>query len=595
MKTREVTISAGAALLAAASFNIAPARGAPGDAAALFDPQTFAAARCSGASSGMMRAYSAIGMATLRALVGGTAKQKIDEPLWPGLGTLTYKISTKNKLAQSYFDQGLRLTYAFNHGEAILSFRQAQRLDPKCAMCVWGEAYAYGSNINLPMEKEAIAPAWMALKKAMTLAPNSSKKEQALIAALTKRYAEHPPEDRSELDRAYAGAMANVAKDYVGDADIQTLYAEALMDVRPWDYWQAGGTKPFPEEEALVPTLEHAVALVPNHVGALHLYIHALEATPNVKQAEAAADRLESLMPAAGHIVHMPAHIYMRIGRQRDSINVDLAAIKADEAFMQSRKDAGFYAAAYYPHNVHFVLVSAQLGGDTDTMRAMAKKLEPLIPQELLAPVPIAQTVKAAPMLTLAHIGDYESVMAQAQPSAETPYLQHMWHFARGLVMARGKNTKGAEAELKAMRAVATNKALDNYPPGQLPARTLTGIADEILSARIAQDRGRMNEAITHLTKASQLQSSLAYTEPPFFYYPVRQSLGGLLLASGKAKEASDIFRASLLDQPGNAYALYGLMKSYEKMGDTAAAVETKSQFERAWLGKTQNIDLAWM
>jgi tetratricopeptide (TPR) repeat protein len=583
-------------LLSDALFDLVPPKAGRAQAAELLNPHTLALSRCAGGGGALMQALGSMGMARIGSLFHGS-KPKTEVPLWSGLGNLSYKVSTHKKLAQAYFDQGLRLSYAFNHAEAIRSFRQAQAIDPKCAMCFWGESLAYGPNINLDMQAEAVAPAYAALTKAQALARHANAKEQALIGALGKRYAEHPDKDRGALNKAYAEAMAGVAQTHPDDPDVLALYAEAMMDIRPWDYWQPGGTEPYPEVADLRPTLERAMTLSPNHVGALHLYIHTMEATPNVKLAEAAADRLEPLMPAAGHLVHMPGHIYMRVGREADSVKVNLAAVKADEAFIQARGgNVGFYGLAYYPHNVHFVMISAQLGGDVETVHAMAKKLYALVPDQILKQVVIAQPVKTSPLLNLAQMGDEASVMATPKPADDLPYVLHMWHYARALVMVRKGDVKGASAELAEMQKISASKALLGFPQTYLPAAALGAIAQEVILARIAQAKGKMKDAIAHLTKAADLQAALPYTEPPFWYYPVKQSLGGLLLASGKAKQASDVFRASLMDQPGNAWALYGLMKSYDKMGDKAAAAETKANFDKAWLGKpAAEIDLNWL
>lgn len=577
---------------AAVALEPTPAR-ARSNPAELLDPQIMSGTRCAGGGGTAMRAFAAIGMARLG--LGGKREAKADVPLWPGLGTISYPISTRNKLAQQYFDQGLRLAYAFNHPEAIRSFQQAQAFDPKCAMCAWGEAYALGPNINLDMQADAVAPAWTALKKAQSLTKYANPKEQALIAALAKRYQETPPADRGDLNKAYAAAMAGVAKTYPDDLDIQVLYAESMMDTRPWDYWKPGGTEPHPEVAALVPTLERVIKAAPNHAGALHLYIHAVE-LPDPKRAEAAADRLGPQMPGAGHLVHMPGHIYMRIGRHADSMKANLVAVDEDEKFIKARGgNAGFYGMAYYPHNVHFVLVEASFGGDTETAIKMAKKLDPLVPTGILKAAFFAQPVKMAPMLTLAHFGDEAAVMAMAKPPEDLPYLVDMWHYARAIVLVKKGDIKGADAELTEMKKVSASNSLAQYPQGLLPSVALGTMAEEIVSGRIAQAQKKPKVAITHFRRAVELQAALPYTEPPFWYYQTKQSLGGLLLASGKAKEAGDIFRASLLDQPGNAWALYGLMKSYEAAGDQAAAAETKKYFEKAWFGKARDIDLTSM
>lgn len=577
---------AGAALIA--GLAIAPSSDKPATgAASLFDPLYQARALCTGRQATTGPAP----IAAMSRIPWLKAAEKSEVPLWEGLGSLTYPVSTKSRLTQAYFDQGLKLSYGFNHAEAIRSYREAQRLDPNCALCYWGEAYAWGPNINLAMPDDAKAPAFAAIAKAVSLKGGAKAKEQALIDAMAKRYSDDPQAERAALDVAYAEAMKKVAATYPDDADIQTLYADALMNLRPWNYWQADGTA-YADVADLVPTLERTMASAANHPGAIHLYIHAVEATNDPGRAVAPADRLADLMPAAGHLVHMPAHIYMRVGRHADSIRLNLKAAEADEAYIKAASATGVYPSGYYPHNVHFVLVSAQLAGDRALAEKTALKLNTLVADEVAKTAFWTQPVKASPWLTLAHIGAADAVLAQAKPTEEMPYLVAMWHYARGLAHDAKGDAAAAKRELAALTELSKAGGLMGYPQEYLPADTLGDIAIAVLRARIARTAGDLETAIKEYRAAADLQAKLPYTEPPFWYFPVKESLGATLLEAGKAAEAGDVFRASLLDQPGNAVALYGLMKAYEATGDAAGAAATKGHFESAWLGGEGRPDM---
>src|SRR5262245_50763850 len=357
-----------------------------------------------------------------------------EPPLWDGLGSITYKVSTPSAEAQAYFDQGLRLAHAFNHGEAQRAFRKAQKLDPACAMCFWGEALVLGPNINLPMQEDAAAPALAAAEKARMLAAKASPREQALIAAVSTRYAKDAKADRALLDAAYASAMEKVAAQFPDDNEIAVLYAESVMDLSPWNYWQPGGREPTQRSVAIVPTLERVLARDSNHPGAIHYYIHAVEASDRPERAEPYADRLRGAMPGSGHLVHMPSHIYYRVGRYLDALADNKTAAGVDEKYLAATNaPMGVYRLGYYPHNVHFVLASAQMAGDGPTVIAAAEKLHGLIPDEVARGIALVQPIKAAPYFAHALFSPSATVMALPDPGDAIPYVKAMWHYARGI------------------------------------------------------------------------------------------------------------------------------------------------------------------
>ena len=395
-RSQRLMFSAGAAalggaalatLLAGSIVTLAGAGATAVDPSLPFDPdfQVCQTPAATGPRNMMLRlVQTEVPRAEMSAASSAPAFAETEPPLWAGLGSITYKITTANERAQAYFDQGLRLAYAFNHGEAQRAFRMAQKLDPDCAMCFWGEALVLGPNINLPMPEDAIAPAYAAAQKAKALAGKSSPREQALIDALAARYSSDPKAARTPFDTAYAAEMAKVAKQFSDDDEIATLYAEAAMDLSPWDYWKPGGREAKPQSVPIVPTLERVLARNPNHPGAIHLYIHAVEASDRPKRAEPYADRLRGAVPGAGHLVHMPSHIYYRVGRYLDALEDNKTAVKADEKYLaDTNAPMGVYRLGYYPHNVHFVMASAQMAGDGPTVIAAAEKLRDLIPDEV--------------------------------------------------------------------------------------------------------------------------------------------------------------------------------------------------------------------
>ena len=514
-------------------------------------------------------------------------------PLMPGLGTTTIKVTTTSVLAQKYFDQGYRLGWGFNHAEAVRAFRTAQRLDPQCAMCFWGEAWVLGPNINVPMDANANAPALAAAETAQKLAARATPREQALIAAMAKRYQAGGAADRAPLDKQYADAMRAAAKRFPNDEEIATLYADALMNTSPWDYWERGGKQLKPAVADLVPTLERVLKRNPQHAGAIHLYIHAVEASSNPKRAEPYANRLAKLAPGAGHLVHMPSHIYFVVGRYKDSLAANTRAVKVDEAYIQAQNPSGVYPRGYYPHNVHFVMVSAQMGGDGKTVLASAEKLSRLIPSEVASQVMMLQPIKAAPYYAQAQFGDADSIMKLPEPDRNLPYIQTAWRYARGIALAQQKDVQGATRELAEIDRILKTADYKAFESVNIPAAQVTQIAAHVLRARIAQAGSDHTTAIRELEVAVKLQDELPYMEPAYWYYPVRQTLGAALLMKGDTQGARDAFGESLARTPNNAWALYGLQQAYARDGKKREAAAVEDRFRKAWTGGKGAAELA--
>ena len=511
-------------------------------------------------------------------------------PLWDNLGSLSWKVTTTSDTAQGYFNQGLRFTYAFNHGEARRSFRAAEAADPGCAMCYWGEALVLGPNINYPMQPSAVEPAFAASAKAQVLSPATSPKEQALIRALAKRYSPDPSADRHALDAAYADAMTTVASSFAADDNIQTLFAESLMDLSPWDYWQADAKTPKGRTAEVIAALETVLKRNPNHPGAIHYYIHAVEASTTPGRAESYADRLGALMPGAGHLVHMPAHIYYRLGRYKDSLAVNVEAVKVDEAYFaqldaQGLKAEPVYRYGYYPHNVHFVLVSSQMGGDGAEAIAAAEKLQQVTSDAFAQEVGWAQAIKTAPYYAHAQFSPRDTILALPEPPREFPFVRASWHYARAIADVLHGDLDAARAEDSKLADLATHGDFAMLTAWGVPAADVISIARSVVAGRIAAAEGRQAEAIAAFQQAVTVQDRLPYMEPPFWYYPVRQSLAAAQLAAGQTDNAIETFRASLKSQPNNAYALYGLSEALKRKGDTAEAEVIEARFRAAWSG----------
>jgi tetratricopeptide (TPR) repeat protein len=513
-------------------------------------------------------------------------------PLYHNLGDLTYPITTNNKEAQRYFDQGLRLTYAFNHAEALRAFRQGQQLDPDCAMCYWGEAFVLGPNINAPMDEAAGHPAVGAITKAQALAPQASAREQALIRALTKRYTTDATTERAALDQAYADAMAQAVQSFPDDDDIAVLFVDALMNLSPWDYWEKDGVTPKGKIGDAIRTTETVLARNPNHPGAIHLYIHLTEASATPQRAEPYAERLAASMPGAGHLVHMAAHTFFRVGRYADSIRINKAAVQADEAYLAKVHMPGIYRHGYYPHNIHFVLISAQMVGDRQTALEYATRLEGKIPDDEAERVGWIQAIKTAPYFAHVQFSSPESILNLPDPGGKFPLVQAMWHYARGVAFAAKGEVESARQEAANITEI-NEKTGSNYPADIAGAAPdVLRIAQHVVQARIAQAEGDAERAVQEFQAAADVQDRLPYMEPPFWYYPVRQSLGAALLQAGKAQEAERAFEQSLQQFPKNGWALYGLLQAQQAQGKSAVAQATEQRFKQAWAGDPSVLDL---
>ena len=532
--------------------------------------------------------------AELQATAPNAAFADNDPPLWDGLGTLSYKITTTSAAAQNYFDQGLRLAYAFNHAEAQRAFRKAEKLDPRCAMCFWGEALVLGPNVNLPMSEQAVAPAFAAVQKAQTLAASASPREQMLIAALSARYTDDAKADRKPLDAAYAAAMEKVAAKFPDDDDIAVLYAESVMDESPWNYWQPGGHEPTPQAAPIVPTLERVLARNPRHPGAAHFYIHAVEASDRPQRAEPFADRMRGSMPAAGHLVHMPSHIYYRVGRYLDALSVNKMAAAVDETYLAAT-DApmGVYRLGYYPHNVHFILASAMMAGDGEVAIAAAEKLRNLIPDEVARGIAMVHPIKAAPYFAHAQFSAPDTILALPDPGDDIPYAQAMWRYARSLAATAKGDYTGAEAEANAIAGIANREDFSALLAVGIPALDVLKLARTLALGRLAQAQGDSQAAIEAFEEAAALQDALPYTEPPFWYYPVRQTLAAALLQAGRLDEAEAQFKRALERAPNNGWSYFGLTKVYTMLGNATAAQQAEENLAKTWVGNPSLLQVS--
>jgi tetratricopeptide (TPR) repeat protein len=502
-------------------------------------------------------------------------------PRLQNLGTHTFPVSTRNRQAQLFINQGLNLAYAFNHAEARRAFREAARLDPNLAMAYWGQALVLGPNINALMEPNEEPNAYELVQKAMSLKSRASAREQAYIEALAQRYS-GAAADRKPRDQAYADAMREVHRRFPQDLDAAMLYVESVMDLRPWGYWQRDG-RPHEGTAEIVALTEQVMAKNPRHPAALHMYIHLMEATTTPAKAERAADTLLTLMPAAGHMVHMPGHIYQRIGRYADAMKSNEMAIAADEDYIAQCRAQGLYPMGYYPHNIHFLWFAASFDGQSRVAIESGRKLAEKIDDETLKAVPMLAGFRLVPYYALTRFGHWEEMLKEPEPPAFSPVLRATWHYTRGLALVATGRTDDAAAELERLRALLPDEAMKQPMFSPNLAGSVLAPAPEVLQAEIDAARGNYDSAIAHLEKAVRLEDSLVYTEPSEFHYPPRHALGAILLEAGRPAEAETVYWEDLRRNQDNGWALYGLMQALRAQNKTADAALIEARFTKAW------------
>jgi tetratricopeptide (TPR) repeat protein len=496
-------------------------------------------------------------------------------PLYTNLGSHEKRISTRVPAAQQYFDQGLRLVYGFNHAEAIRSFTRAAELDPTCAMCYWGIALAYGPHVNAPMDSASGNAAYAAAQKALALASHASAPERAYIEAVAQRYEAVPQTDRARLDTLYSRAMERLAKAYANDLDAATLYAESLMDLRPWNYWQPDGS-PYPGTNEIVRQLERVLSRNPNHPGACHYYIHAVEAV-NPQAAVPCAERLARLMPGEGHMVHMPAHIYIRVGRWNDAVQANQHAIHTDEEFIEGQRPVGVYPLAYYPHNIHFLAFASTMAGRSAQAIDASNTLTSKVNLDAARQVGLLQEMLPYHALTLTTFGKWDEVLAQPLPPEDIRFSYAMAQYARGVAHA----AKGQWAQAEA--ALDTVTAMNAATPEGADGKTALSIAVHALSGEIATRRGDLDRGTNHFRMAAKIEDVGLYFEPPKWYYPIRHSLGAALLKAGQKAEAEKVYREDLRRFPENGWSLFGLAQALRAQGKDREAAAVEGRFRQAW------------
>ncbi len=504
--------------------------------------------------------------------------------LMEGLGEHHHPVSTTNAEAQRFFDQGLTLVYAFNHQEAIRSFKRAAELDPNLAMAHWGVALALGPNINLDIDQEREKLAYEAIQKAVALATKAPEHERAYIEALSKRYSNDPKADLKKLNVDYKNAMGELARRYPDDLDAATLYAESAMDLRPWKFWSADG-KPAEGTEEIVAVLESVLKRDPDHIGANHYYIHAVEASRHPEWALPSAQRLKVLTPAAGHLVHMPAHIDIRTGNYEAAARANAYAAEADREYIKNNGGQGVYPMMYYTHNLHFLSIAHSMQGRLSDAKKAAGQLEAhLAPYLNNMPdmIPMIDGFMSLPTLTLVRFRLWDEVLKTPAPDKRLPATSALWHFARGMAYASTGKIDSAESEQSILVTAAKNIPPET-PYGINTVSNILKIAENVLSAKIALMKKDKNSAIELLKKAIEVEDALSYTEPADWNIPVRETLGGIFVLSGNPAEAEKVFRADLEKNPRNGRSLFGLQESLKAQGKKSAAQFVQRELQIAW------------
>lgn len=514
-------------------------------------------------------------------LMAEQADDKRGAPLFDGYGDHHHPIMTSNPKTQAYFDQGVRMLFAFNHPEAIRSFREAARLDRHCAMCWWGVAFALGPNINQTMRAEAVGPAWAAVEMARSLAPHASPEEAAWIEAIATRYASNPPKDRSALDEAFAQAMRRLWASYPNDLDAGVFAAEAMMDTQPWDLWTLDGRRPKRHAAEIVAVLGNIIRQEPLHPGALHLYIHAVEGSNTPERAEDAADKLETLMPNAGHIVHMPSHIYFRVGRYDDSMKVNQRAAKTDEAYAAACRAQGYLPLGFYFHDIDVLWTSAEMAGNYGIAIDAAHRV--VQAEASFPPARQWDGPMDTALVTNLRFGKWSDVLAESRPDAKWKFYTAMWLYAQGFAAANTNDFDRARKDRAELADMIDRKILvaDDSRGDSHVQMAQTGLW--LLDGEIARLNGHLDEAVADFRRARDMEQALPYNEPPTWHQPVSHILGAALLENGKPAEAEAVYRDSLKTYRADGWALFGLAQALDGQGKADAAAHARGQFAQAW------------
>jgi tetratricopeptide (TPR) repeat protein len=518
---------------------------------------------------------------------------KFEAPLFDNLGSHQLKISTQNTDAQRFFNQGLILSYGFNHVEAARSFREAIRLDPECAMCYWGLALVLGPNINATMSPTDLPEAYKAAQMALAKAENASDWEKLLIEAIAKRYPETPTDDRKPYDQQYADAIKFAYKTFPLHADITALYAEALMDLTPWDYWQKNGD-PQPRTPEIVEVIEKGLMAAPKNPGLNHLYIHATEASKTPEKALGSAKLLENLVPGAGHLVHMPSHTYIRVGMYHEGTLVNEKAALADSLYITNCRAQGLYPLAYFPHNYHFMAATAALEGNSQKAILAASHVNQHTDHEAMKMEGMGtlQHYTTIPYYVLTKFARWGDILEMPMPEDELYYPQAVLHYARGMAYANQESLAQAENELAAIRTLNENHDFSKMTIWDINSvQDLVDISMLTLEAEIMRTKGRHAIAIDLLKKAVEIEDNLNYNEPPDWFFSIRHALGSVLLDAGQYMDAQVIFEEDLQNYPENGWALNGLQTALSKMGKKREAKIIQGRFNLAWQWADTKLD----
>ena len=522
--------------------------------------------------------------------------EKAGAPLLSGLGSHSFEISSSVYGVQDYFDQGLIMAFAFNHAESIRSFKAAQQLDPNCAICYWGEALALGPNINVTSDGKAIMSpqdrndAFKAINQAVNLIEFASVKEKDYIKTLRYRYNGDANTSRVPLDLIYASEMDKLSSKYPDDTDAASLYAEALMNTMPWNYWAEDGN-PKPDTVKVIDTIESVLDKDPNHPLAIHLYIHAVEASSDPGRAEKAADRLGRLVPGAGHLVHMPSHIYWRIGRYEDASLANIAAAKVDEDYIAQCNAQGFYPALYYPHNVHFLWASSTMEGMSQLSIDSAVKVSNYVSVEQIKNIPFLEFFHTTPLLSYVRFAKWDEILAYERPDKDFKYSNSIYDYSLSIAhAAKGHIEEANKYQSRILNEINSEQVGKMVEAGH-PTKSLMKIASLLSKGSISMYANNYDYAIELFKEAVALQDTLPYTEPPFWYYPTRQTLGHALLTKGSYKEALRVFKKDLEDYPRNGWSYYGLHLAYKNLDELSLSSDALMKFNQIWERSDMSID----